>query len=157
MNKPKNMLLIHGKPGCGKTRICAALMEWIFKTFSSFRKHRELDMLSYLRDNMGSGSDYSRILEAKIDDDLIIFDDVGSGINPSKITYKDLEWRREVFFNFLDTRYNTMLPTIITSNFTRSEFMEVYSDRIASRLFASENKFISLFGDEIIDQRTLGK
>lgn len=157
MKKPKHMLIYHGSPGCGKTRFCAALMEWAFTCFKSFRKYRELDLLSKLRESISRGDgDYSRTLETMIDDDLVILDDVGSGINPSKITYKDLEWRREILFDFLDNRYNSMKPTIITSNFTKQEFDEVYSDRISSRLFASENKFISMFGNNV-DQRALGR
>lgn len=158
MNNPKNMLIYHGVAGCGKTKFCAALTEWAFLNFHSFRKYRELDLLSKLRNSMKDdhGADYSQVLEHMIDDDLVILDDVGSGINPDKITYKDLEWRREIFFNFLDNRYNTMRPTIITSNFTRREFNEIYSERIASRLFAAENKFITMFGDGL-DQREKGK
>jgi len=157
MEKPKNMLLYHGSPGCGKTRFCAALTEWAVTNFMSFRKYRELDLLSKLRSSMGEkNADYSLILDQMIDDDLIILDDVGSGINPDKVSYKDLEWRREIFFNFLDNRYNSMKPTIITSNFSRKEFNDVYSDRIESRLFSSENKFISIFGSEW-DQRQKGR
>ncbi len=90
-----------------------------------------------------------------IDDELVILDDVGSGINPEKVSYRDLEFRREVFFSFLDYRYNAQLPTIITSNFTQKDFNEVYSERICSRLFSSENTIISIFG-EGLDKRKKG-
>lgn len=124
------------------------MIEWAFKKFNSFRTHQEFKLLSRLRNDISQGyGDYEKNLELLIDDDLIILDDVGSGINPQKATYKDLEWRREILFNFLDIRYSSRKPTIITSNFTKQDFIDIYSHRIASRLFASENKFISVFGE----------
>jgi len=157
MKNPKNILLFHGEAGCGKTKLCAGLMEWAFISFNSFRVHRELDLLSKLRNSFNeiSAADYSIILDGMIDDEFVILDDVGSGINPDKVSYKDLEWRREIFFNFLDNRYNSTLPTLITSNFTKKQFDDVYSDRITSRLFASENIVIPMFGDDL-DYRAKG-
>ena len=87
---------------------------------------------------------------------MIFLDDVGSSINPKHFTKKDLEWRREIFFSFLDQRYNCMKPTIITSNFSKEEFEEVYSERICSRLFASENTIIYVPQGEMPDKRKMG-
>lgn len=156
MKNPKNILVFLGSPGCGKTYCCAAMIEWIFTNYRTFRKHRELDLLSKLRESMSSDTDYSKTLELLIDDEFIILDDVGSGINPGKVSYKDLEWRREILFNFLDNRYNSMQPTIITSNLNKEQFEEVYSERISSRLFSAENKIITMFGKGL-DQRQMGK
>lgn len=148
VEKPKNMLVYHGSPGIGKTYLLAALTEWAFIRFRSRRYHREEGVLRRLRDGIGEGKgDYLIALEYLIDDDLVMFDDVGSGINPTKTSYKDLEWRREIFLEFLDYRYNCQKPTIVTSNFTKDEFIQVYSDRIVDRLFAKENTIISLFGE----------
>jgi hypothetical protein len=35
-------------------------------------------------------------------------------------------------------------------------FETVYSERISSRLFATENTIISIFDDSAVDKRTLG-
>ncbi len=150
------MLVFHGSPGIGKTYFCSALIEWAIKYFDTIRFHNEKNLLSALRNHISSGyGDYGSNLELLVDDDLVILDDVGSGINPHHISYKDLEWRREIFFHFLDYRYHSMKPTIITSNFTREEFQSVYSERIVSRLFAKENTIISLFDNEL-DKRSHG-
>ncbi len=90
-----------------------------------------------------------------MDDEFVILDDVASGINPDKVTYRDLEFRREVFFSFLDYRYNSKKPTVITSNLTREQFKQVYSERIFSRLFAKENTIIEIF-DDSLDKRAQG-
>lgn len=156
MNDPKGILLFHGDPGVGKTYLCSAMMEWALTHFNSYRYHNEKKLLSRLREGISNDiGDYSKELEYLIDDDLIFLDDVGSGINPGKSTYRDLEWRREIFFNFLDLRYNCKKPTIITSNFTHEQFKDIFSERISSRLFASENTIVTIFG-EGLDKRAKG-
>jgi len=157
MKNQKNMLVYHGSPGIGKTKFCAALVDWMMSNFNTVRYHKEGKLLGTLRSMINEGhGDWEINLKLLIDDDIVILDDVGSGINPEKITYRDLEHRRDVFYEFLDFRYNLMKPTIITSNFSKNDFHEVYSDRICSRLFAKENTIISVFGEEAIDKRTLG-
>ena len=157
MKSPKNFLVFVGNPGIGKTYLCAALTEWHLKTFRSTRYWRERDLLSKLRQIVGEGkSDYAVALEYFIDDDFLILDDVGSGINPEKHTYRDLEWRTEILFSLLDYRYNSLKPTLITSNFNKKMFEMVYSERVSSRLFAKENTIISMFNDSAVDKRTLG-
>ena len=150
------MLVYNGSPGIGKTYFLACLIEWCYSNFNTFRYHREEDILRRLRNGIGEGkSDYLMNLEYLIDDQFIMLDDVGSGINPEKVTNRDLEFRREVFFSFLDYRYRTGLPTVITSNFTRKDFKDVYSERICSRLFSAQNTIIERFGDNI-DKRQMG-
>ena len=80
--------------------------------------------------------DYLDSLQWLIDDQLLILDDVGStGVR---------EWREEVLFDLIDARYNSMLPTVITSNFTQADFKKLYHPRVCDRLFASENIIIEI-------------
>lgn len=91
--------------------------------------------------------DYLRHLALLVDDPLIMIDDIGSqGVN---------EWRSEVMFDLIDQRYNSMLPTILTSNFTKRQFEEKYHPRMASRIFAKENIIIEIH--DAIDKRKDGK
>ncbi len=149
------MLVYHGNPGIGKTYLCAALTEWSLVKFDTRRYWKEEELLKRLRIGISDGNgDYLQNLKYYTDDELVILDDVGSGINPSKESYRDLEFRREVFFSFLDARYNSQLPTIITSNFSKDEFLKVYSERIVSRLFSAENTIITVMDG--VDKRSLG-
>jgi DNA replication protein DnaC len=148
VKEPKNFLVFCGSPGLGKTYFCASLTEWAFKTFSSFRYYNEAQLLQRIRDGMESfKGDYLRHLAHLIDDPLIMIDDIGSqGVN---------EWRAEVMFDAIDNRYNTMLPTILTSNFTKKQIEQTYHPRLASRIFAKENIIIEIHDG--LDKRTEGK
>lgn len=157
MKNPVNMLVFLSKPGVGKTHLCSALTEWIVTNFETYRCWKEEDLLSTLRHSIGEGNgEYIKTLQQKTDYDLVILDDVGSGIDPNKHTNRDLEWRKEILFSFLDRRYNCMKPTIITSNFNKSAFQEIYHSRVVSRLFAAENTVIRIFDDSCEDLRTMG-
>lgn len=151
------MLLFHGSPGIGKTYFCAGLIEYAVRKFPhEFRYFSERELFTRLRTCISEGhGDYLWELGRLTDSYFLILDDVGSNINPQHVSYKDHEWKREIFFSFLDIRYNLQMPTVITSNFTKEDFKEIYSERICSRLFAKENTIISLFGSEH-DKRTQG-
>ena len=148
MKEPKNFLIFCGNPGIGKTYFCASLVEWALKNFNSFRYWHEAQLLQRIRDGMDQyKGDYLKDLSFLIDDDFLMIDDIGSQpIN---------DWREEIIFDTIDRRYNSMLPTVITSNLSREQIEEKYHHRIASRLFAKENIIIELHNAE--DLRALGK
>lgn len=139
MNKPTNFLVYCGSPGIGKTYLCAALTEWAMQNFNyEWRYWTENALLKHLRDSMESTKgDYLDALKYMIDDEFLILDDVGSGVKVN-------EWREEILFALIDYRYNTMQPTIITSNFSQKEFLQKYHQRVHSRLFAKENTIIEI-------------
>lgn len=94
MKNPKNILVFNGSPGIGKTHFCSALTEWALKTFNSRRYHKEESLLRALRAGISEGNgDYLINLQLLTDDELVILDDVGSGINADKFTNRDLEFR----------------------------------------------------------------
>lgn len=157
MKNPKNILFFTSGPGFGKTYFCAALTEWMLKSFDTFRYHKEENLLKSLRSVIHDGAgDWAEALRYKIDDDFIILDDVGSWFNMERVHEKDNNWKIEVFFSFLDDRYNSMKPTIVTSNLDKKGFQKAYSDRVVSRLFASENTVIEIPSHEYIDHRGQG-
>lgn len=86
--------------------------------------------------------DYLESLKLLIDDPFVMIDDIGS----TGLT----EWRKEILFDAIDERYNSMAPTIITSNLSMKEFKEIFHPRIYSRLADKENTII-----EILDGKDL--
>lgn len=140
VESPRNFLVILGAPGMGKTYLCAALYDWFRSKYSSsIRYYNERQLLREVRNSIEeSKGDYLTTLKYKCDDQVFLFDDLGSsGSN---------EWRREVLFDFLDLRYEHQLPTVITSNLTRDEIKKDYGQRFLSRLCAKENTIIEMHG-----------
>lgn len=133
MEKPKNMLIYFGNTGVGKTYFCAAMTEWAQKTFgTNWRYFKENELLANLNQSMnGMQGGYQQVLKYMIDVELLIYDDAGS----TKFT----DWREDIFFEILDTRYNSMKPTIITTDLSEKMLMEKYNGQIHSRLFSKEN------------------
>lgn len=113
--------------------------------FRSFRYWKEQNLLQQIRSNMDTyKGDYLLSLKYLIDDPLVIIDDIASD--------KHSEWREEVLFGLIDERYNSMLPTVITSNLSINEFKRIYQERFTSRLFAKENYIIEI--NDGVDLRT---
>lgn len=118
------------------------MLEWIVpkhfnKEISSYRYWNESELLKRVRSSMDEfKGDYLDALKYLIDDEIVMVDDVGStGLN---------EWRKEVIFDMIDERYNSMLPTIITTNFSSREIKENFHQRVYSRLFGIENIVIEI-------------
>jgi len=148
MDAPKNFLVFCGNPGLGKTYLCAAMIPWALTTFNSFRYWHEDELLKRLRAGISEGSgDYLEALSLLIDDELVFFDDIGCN--------KPNEWREEIMFESINNCYNSMKPTVITTNLTRRDFYDKYHERVASRIFATENIIIECH--DAPDMRTQGK
>lgn len=144
MKNPKNFLLYLGNPGIGKTYLCACLTPWAMKSFKDFRYHNERQLFTKIRDSMDQvKGDYLDALKYLIDDEFVMLDDIGS----SGFT----DWRKDVFFEAVDQRYNCMKPTLITSNLSKEDFRKAFHPRVFSRLFALENTVIEL--DNTVDFR----
>ena len=142
INNPKGFLVYCGTAGYGKTHFCAALADWYIPTFNHVRYWKEDDMLKRVRSviNNYSHADYNEELKHILDDDLIILDDIGS------TGYT--EWREEILFSAIDLRYNSMKPTIITSNLLEGDFKKLYHTRISDRLFNPSNQVIQISNGE---------
>lgn len=132
MQKKQHFLVWCGNKGIGKTHLGAALVDWAIKNFNSYRKHKESELQKKVRAAMAEEKgDYFDYLKFEIDDDLLMIDDIGrDGWSP---------FREELLIETIDQRYNSMKPTIFTSNLSRADFEEKYHERIADRLFAKEN------------------
>lgn len=148
MKNPKNFLIWIGNVGASKTHFCACLGEWILRKFDTNRVHKERNLLSRLRSAIAEGfGDYISGLEYLVDDDIVILDDVGEFLKTDYNVDKDWTFNRNVFSAFVDYRYSSMKPTIITSNMSQELIKDFYGDRVWDRLFNPENIVIETFDE----------
>ena len=135
-----------GNSGIGKTYFCSAVIHWIYGKVSSYRYWKESNLFQEVRSVISSGSgDYIRKLDSLTDDEFVMIDDMGSsGVN---------EWRKEVLLHLIDGRYESLKPTIFTSNLTRQEIFRDLGSRSESRLFSKENLVLEIHNGEDIRQR----
>jgi DNA replication protein DnaC len=160
MKKPfwnKKILLFIGSPGLGKTDFFSRLGEWVGENFNNARYYLETTLLGKLKKDISEGNgSWEENLRYLVDDELIVLDDVARwAVKNGEYNPDRNEWAREVFQEFVDLRYNSSMPTIITSNLNRSQLKSLYGDRVASRLFATENTFVECF-DANLDLRQQG-
>lgn len=160
MKKPfwdKHILLFISSPGLGKTDFFSRLGEWVGENFNNARYYLETTLLGKLKNDIADGTgSWETNLRYLIDDEFVVLDDVARwAVKNGEFNPDKNEWAREVFQELVDNRYNKRLPTVITSNLTRNQIKSLYGERVASRLFATENTFIECF-DSNLDLRSQG-
>lgn len=140
IKEPNNFMVVTGPAGAGKTYFCAAMFAPLINQYGYFRAYNEAGLFRLIRDHISGNSsgDYIAFLHTQIDDRLLILDDIGSAGHT--------EWREEILMETIDYRYRSNLPTILTSNLSKEEFLEEYGKRITSRIFDKENLIIDMVG-----------
>lgn len=147
-------LLMYGLPGRGKTTVALAAIQEMMTTLSpeafAPSPHKVLvrpcyfitfnDLLELKGATMNSDSDvsddtlYNGILGDSKDDAynvrVLVLDDVGK-------EHASLSgWQKNMLHHVLRTRFNHGLPTIVTTNISREDWVQVYGDATGS--FAKE-------------------
>lgn len=135
--KPKNFFIFCGNPGLGKTYLCACFAKEIIEKNIPIRYFNEKSLLEHLRKSIKDDVDYEYELKRLCDCPFIILDDLGSA-------RQDKEWGKEIIFSFVDLRYASGLPTLITSNIWVDSMSEFYGPRFASRIRDKENIILEI-------------
>ncbi len=147
VKNPKHFLFIHADFGVGKTYIAAAIANWRYEKNLHTYYFNEHDIFVDLHALEQDGYKASYKLSDISENEFVIWDDFGSTITNGKNDFKDND-KKNLMFQFIDDRYNSMLPTVITTNFTGIELGAMINKRISSRLLAKENLIIEIFGEE---------
>lgn len=118
-------LLIVGSCGAGKTHLAVSILNRVIekRTMGLFVTVPEL--LAEIRKNFNVDSK-SDLIEKVKQIPFLILDDLG--------TERTTEWVLEQLFVIINSRYENMLPTIITTNCNMSELEEKIGQRIISRI-----------------------
>jgi len=139
INKGKDIMLFAGNPGCGKTYFCAAYINYLKEKGKHFRFFSESDLFQRMRQNINKGFDYEYDLKEICETKYIILDDICTARNDQLS-----DFQKEVLHSFVDHRYTSRQPTLITSNFLLNDFKTKISEKFASRLSSKDNHLIEL-------------
>lgn len=130
---------LHGSAGTGKTYIMYALLkniiltsqevystQGIYEVRNLFRVVEMPTLAMALKTYTVRDEDPTDTISLYKDCTYLFIDDLGA----EKMT----DFLFESFYQIINYRYNQMLPTIITSNYSLKEISEKINDRIASRI-----------------------
>lgn len=121
---PQGWLVFKGGYGCGKTHLAAAIANYRLNMGHPVLFVSVPDLLDHLRAAYGPGAatSYDERFEQVRNAPLLVLDDLG--------TQSNTDWAQEKLYQIFNHRYNTKLPTIITTN----QELESIEIRIQSRM-----------------------
>ncbi|MDO8491001.1 MAG: ATP-binding protein [Dehalococcoidia bacterium] len=121
---PEGWLILCGASGAGKTHLAAAIANERLSQGQPTFFVVAPDLLDHLRATYSPNSDisYDMLLEQVRNAPLLILDDLG--------TQSSTPWAQEKLFQIINHRYNSRLPTVITTN----TLMEDMDERLRTRL-----------------------
>lgn len=136
-------LLFYGGTGLGKTFLCSAVAKElldegrfvIYVTASQLFKTIEQDKFSKNDDE-----EPSRFLEDILSAELLIIDDLGSEFSTALSASEA--------FDIINSRLIQKKPVIISTNLELSDWANIYSDRIISRIWGNY-EILEFFGEDI--------
>lgn len=141
VNKHSGILVFESNPGTGKTYMAAALCNLWHQQRLQIRYFTAESYLEKLRHSISMNHDAMAAVSRICEVDYLIMDDLGSNLG-------NTDWQRSVIFKTIDVRYTSRLPTLILTNLNNSQITELYTERTASRIYASENTHIRLIGED---------
>lgn len=140
IKKPTGFFVFLGRPGCGKTHLAAAMMNFLYPIALERNPHvefffyRQGALLEEFRSGYSKKWHDTSIRDKVYRCNLLALDDFGATRNN--------DWQHEVLDELIDYRSNERKLTIITSNLTFGEIAEKFHPRLRSRLEADENTIL---------------
>ncbi|HUT66921.1 MAG TPA: ATP-binding protein [Dehalococcoidales bacterium] len=125
---PDGWLVLMGLTGCGKTHLAAAIVNYRYEIGKPALFVVVPDFLDHLRSTFSPESrvSYDQLFESVKTAPLLVLDDFGEqSTNP---------WVTEKLYQLINYRYNSRLPTVITTRYSLDEIMEEVDSSISSRL-----------------------
>ncbi len=125
---PEGWLVFLGETGCGKTHLASAIVNYRYEMGKPALFVVVPDFLDHLRSafNPESKISYDQLFESVKTAPLLVLDDFGEqSTNP---------WVKEKLYQLINYRYNSRLPTVITTRLTLDEIKEEVDSSISSRL-----------------------
>ena len=137
----KNLLLI-GTTGTGKTHLTTAIAKTVIENgFEVLYDSAQNIVAAFEYDRFKSGyGQYEARGEKYLECELLILDDLGTEFSN--------QFTVSCIYNLLNTRLNTGLPTIISTNLGAGELLSRYEDRIYSRILGQDTVVLRFLGKD---------
>lgn len=122
--RPEGWIVLSGASGCGKTHIAAAIVNGLLERGEPALFVVVPDLLDHLRSAYQPGGEigYDELFERVRNAPVLVLDDLG--------TQAQTPWAQEKLFQLINHRFNTRLPTVVTTNLPP----ERIDDRLRTRL-----------------------
>jgi DNA replication protein DnaC len=124
---PLDWLVLTGPSGCGKTHLAAAIANRQIESGSEAFFTFVPDLMDHLRSTYAPGTDvsYDELFQSVRTAPLLVLDDLGS--------QSGSPWAQEKLFQILNHRYNSALPTVITTSRRLGELDDWLRTRLEDR------------------------
>ncbi len=127
---PEGWLVLSGASGCGKTHIAAAVVNRLLERGEPALFVVVPDLLDHLRSAYQPGAEvgYDELFERVRNAPLLVLDDLG--------TQAPTPWAQEKLFQLINHRFNTRLPTVVTTNLLPDQIDERLRTRLTDASIA---------------------
>lgn len=133
-------VLMAGKTGLGKTHLSLAIVGRVIEKGYSVLYNSAQNFFRELQNERFGKSGSSAFENMMLECDLLVIDDLGAEFSTT--------FTVSALYNIVNTRINTGLPTIISTNLSLTEIENQYSNRISSR-FIGEYSILYFEGSDI--------
>lgn len=130
-----NWLVFLGEPGCGKTHLSMAVANVLIRQDIQVLYFQHVEGFSELKDMLRNENGIKERIDRMKKVRLLIWDDLWK----KKKGQEPRPWEFETVFEVLNYRYLNLLPTIISSEKTPQELMEI-DKAIGSRILERGKK-----------------
>ena len=141
-------LLFMGNTGLGKTHISLSIAAEVIEKGYGVIYGSAQNLFADVEKEHFAFSGETEKMDALLKVDLLVIDDLGTEFLSS--------FTQSVFYNIVNTRILSGLPTIINTNLSFTELESRYTPRISSR-FIGNYMMIKFFGTDIRQQKALQK
>ncbi len=122
---PEGWLVFAGVNGCGKTHLASAIINYRYQNKKPALFVVVPDFLDHLRSTFSpeSKTSYDRLFESVKSTPFLVLDDFGQ--------QSTTPWAQEKLYQVINHRYNSRLPTVITTALSPDELLELSSPAVS--------------------------
>ena len=134
-------LLFYGETGLGKTHLSLSIAGEVINAGHSVLYNSAQNIFNELqKERFGKGDADGRFEPMVLECDLLVIDDLGAEFST--------QFTNAALYNIINTRINSGLPTIISTNLNMKGLEERYTRRVSSRLIG-EYAVINFIGEDV--------